>query len=284
MPQWKPFPYGDRAYRYAGDALEAAWPRLHRSDHEPFPSIQAVEVRLHCSTGLPHTGQSSRRIAESLREAWRSFHAGDFAAAVEQGLSAGPIGQVVAGRAAITYAMYLEPELEARLDILQDVVLRGEAVCRMAPEWPNAWYVHALALGRYAQGVSVMKSLASGMGTKVRQSLEHVLAREPQHADAHVALGLFQAELINKLGSVAAGLTHGARKETAIGHFDTAIQLVPESAIARIEYANALGLMCGRTSAGDAARLIEQAAACPAVDARQRLEVELARSEMLSEA
>lgn len=284
MPQWKPFPYGDRAYRYAGEALEAAWPRLHRTDHEPFPSIQAVEVRLHCSSGLPDPGLGTRHLAECLQQAWRSFHAGDFCAAVEQGLAVGPIGQVVAARAAIIHAMFLEPDVEARLDILQDVVLRSEAVCRMAPEWPNAWYVHAVALGRYAQGVSVVKSLASGMGSKVRQSLEHVLAREPQHADAHIALGLFQAELVNKLGSVAAGLAHGAKKETALAHFETAIRLAPESAIARIEYANALLLLSDKGAAVEAMRLVEQAAACPSMDARQRLEVELARSELLSEA
>ena len=35
---WKKFPYPDKAYAYAGVALEKSWARLHRGDCEPFPT------------------------------------------------------------------------------------------------------------------------------------------------------------------------------------------------------------------------------------------------------
>ncbi|MGE5945516.1 MAG: hypothetical protein ACM35F_02305, partial [Betaproteobacteria bacterium] len=62
---WKKFPHPDKAFTYAGAALEKNWPRLHRGDGEPFPAEAAAQ------------------------DAWRAYHAGDFAKAVEIGLKAG---------------------------------------------------------------------------------------------------------------------------------------------------------------------------------------------------
>jgi hypothetical protein len=54
----------------------------------------------------------------------------------------------------------------------------------------------------------------------------------------------------------------------------------PESAIARIEYANGSILLFGRDRLDEATKLYEQAAACKAMDATERLDVELAREEL----
>jgi hypothetical protein len=40
--KWAPFAARNKAYDYAGDALEKAWPRLHAGDQEPFPSEARV--------------------------------------------------------------------------------------------------------------------------------------------------------------------------------------------------------------------------------------------------
>jgi tetratricopeptide (TPR) repeat protein len=77
-----------------------------------------------------------------------------------------------------------------------------------------------------------------------------------------------------------AGMTYGAKKDSAIEHFQKAIKLNPESAIARIEYANGLILLFGKGRIDDATSLYEEAAAMKPMDAMERLDVELAKSEL----
>ena len=277
MSSWKPFPYGDRAYRYSGEALRNAWPRLHRSDREAYPSCQAIEVRLNNKPGFANGECDPGKVAVRLQSAWRAFHAGDFAQAVHGGIALGPIGCVVAARATMVHAIYLENEPARRLVIIGDAIRHCEALLPSAGDWPNAWYVHALALGRYSQLVSVVKALATGLGNKVRASLQRVIELEPGHADAHVALGVFESEVLANLGSVGAALTFGARRDSALEHFATARRLAPDSAVVLVEHARALERMYGQERSSEIYELYECAAACQPVDARERMDVELAR-------
>lgn len=283
MSSWKPFPYGDRAYRYTGDALRNAWPRLHRGDREPFPSSQAVEVRSYCTPSMIHAGADPRHVAGDLQEAWRAFHAGDFASAVQRGIALGPIGCVVAARATLVHAVYLEPDAHRRLAILADVVRHCDALTGLAEDWANAWYVSAVALGRYGKEISVVKALAGGLGGRVRSKLERVLLVDPGHVDAHIALGVLESELASSIGARAAALDFRASRDSAIEHFETARRLSPDSAVAHLEYARALLRMFGNERSSAVFELYAQAAACQAADARERLDVEAAREHLETE-
>ena len=83
------------------------------------------------------------------------------------------------------------------------------------------------------------KALAQGIGNKVKHSLERAIALAPGHADARIALGAFHAEVIDKVGPLIGGMTYGAKKDVALRLFQEALQLHPESPLARTEYANA---------------------------------------------
>ena len=125
-----------------------------------------------------------------------------------------------------------------------------------------------------------MKALAQGLGGKVKASLAQAVRLEPRHADAHIALGTFHAEIINKVGVLLGGLTYGASQDEAVKHFETALKLNPHSAMARIEYANGLAMMFGKAGLARATDLYKEAAKCPAADAMERLDAELAKSEL----
>ena len=78
----------------------------------------------------------------------------------------------------------------------------------------------AYALGRYSQGISVAKALAQGLGGKVKNALETTIKLAPKHADAHIALGAFHAEVIDKVGSLLGrtpGREQGRRAEDVPG-------------------------------------------------------------------
>jgi hypothetical protein len=72
----------------------------------------------------------------------------------------------------------------------------------------------------------------------------------------------------------------GSRRDTGKDLLEAALKLNPDSAITRIEYANALVMMFGKAKMKDAERLYQEAAACVPMDAMERLDVEAAKAEL----
>jgi tetratricopeptide (TPR) repeat protein len=277
--RWKAFPYTDAAYNYPGPALAKQWPRLHRGDCEPYPEPNGLSELVERHPELEPT-MSIEKASAVLVEAWRTYHRGAFQEAMERGLEVGPLGYNVANRAANIYATYLESDPDKKLKILLASARRAEELCTCAESLANAWYLHAHALGRYGQGISVARALAEGLGGKVKSSLEQAIALEPRHADAHIALGAYHAAVIDKMGTMIGGLTYGASTDAAVKHFEKALKLNPHSGIARVEYASALRKMFGDAKERRATALYRDAAACSPADAMERLDVERAKSKL----
>lgn len=254
MAKWTAFPHGDE-YRLDAAALKKQWARLHAGDAEPLPKDDAMLA------------------------AWALFHAGDFQKACEAGLKAGGAGITVANKAQAIYANYLEKSEKTKLALFLEVAERAEAQQAAEPKNPNAYYWQAYALGRYSQGISVTKALAQGLGGKVKGALETTIKLAPKHADAHIALGSFHAEVIDKVGKLL-GKTQGADAATGLKLYQTALKLNPTSAIAMIEYANGLVMLEGEKKMKEAEKLYAQAAACEPLDAMERLDVEMAKAEL----
>ena len=208
------------------------------------------------------------------------FHNGEFARAVADGLAAGGTGITAANKAACLYATYLEAREKARLDLFMEVAQRAQAQSEAEPDNPAAWYWQAYALGRYSQGISVAKALAQGLGSRVKGALEKTIQLQPRHADAHIALGAFHAEVIDKVGPLIGGMTYGARKDIGLRLFQDGLRQTPGSAIGLIEYANGLVMLDGDRRVPEATRLYEQAAAMEPLDAAERLDVTRAQAEL----
>jgi tetratricopeptide (TPR) repeat protein len=253
---WSKFPYPDDAYEYTPVTLEKAWGQLHAGDVEPFP------------------GQAA------LVDAWRDFHAGRFEAATHSGLKQGMGGYTVAAKATCIHANYLETGKGRKQALFDAVVARCEELQAAQPDNANGYYWHAYALGRRAQSLSVLAALSQGIGSRIRHSLETVLSLAPEHADAHIALGVYHAEVVTKVGGVVAGLTYGASREASIRHFERALALNPDSAIAHVEYANALAMLDRKDGLERALDLCTKASGLTPRDAMERLDIELARQEL----
>ena len=279
---WNKFPYESKPYAYAGPALKKAWGRLHAGDLEPFPEPQglAALAGVKPSGAVPGFKGDWEDLALRLQDAWRAFHRGDFQEACEAGAKLGPMGAQVANKAAAVYCTYLEEDDKRAVRLLTEAAGRGEEACRKLPGSANAWYFHAFALGRYAQRISVLKALGEGVGTKVQKALNTAIELEPGHADAHIALGAYHAEIIDKVGALAGKLTYGADRSTAVRHFEKAIKLNPEAAVAYMEYANGLLMMEGDKKRPDAVKLYRKAAGCKPADAMERLDIEQAKAEL----
>jgi hypothetical protein len=256
---WTAFPYPEKEYAFTAASLKKNWARLHVGDAEPFPEDKKVQ------------------------EAWIAFHAGEFEKAKKLGLAAGGAGITCANKAQAIYANYLEDDEDKALAHFDEVAKRCEAQQATEPKNANAYYWHAYALGRYSQGISITKALAQGLGGKVKDSLTTAIKLAPAHADAHIALGAYHAEIIDKVGALIGGMTYGAKRDTGVAMFKKAMELSPESAIARIEYANGVVLLDGKKGLKLGEQLYAEAAECDALDAMERLDVEMAKSELEDE-
>jgi len=255
MAKWTAFPHDTAEYTFDAAALKKHWARLHAGDAEPLPADAKVLA------------------------AWALFHAGEFQKAAEAGLKASGAGITVANKAQAIYANYLEKSEKTKLALFMEVAERAEAQIASDSKNANAHYFMAYALGRYSQGISIAKALAQGLGSKVKSALETTIKLAPKHADAHIALGAFHAEVIDKVGSLL-GRTQGASKDAGLAMFKTALKLNPSSAIAMVEYANGLVMLEGEKKMKEATQLYEDAAACEPKDAMERLDVEMAKAEL----
>lgn len=255
MAKWTAFPHDAAEYTFDAAALKKHWARLHAGDAEPLPTDVKVLA------------------------AWALFHAGEFEKAVDAGIKAGGAGITVANKAQAIYANYLEKSEKTKLALFMEVAERAEAQLATDPKNANAYYFMAHALGRYSQGISIAKALAQGLGSKVKSALEASIKLAPKHADAHIALGAFHAEVIDKVGSLL-GRTQGASKDAGLAMYKTALKLNPTSAIAMVEYANGLVMLEGDKKMKEATQLYEDAAASKPLDAMERLDVEMAKAEL----
>ncbi|MEE4638665.1 MAG: hypothetical protein V2J42_08005 [Wenzhouxiangella sp.] len=269
--QWAPFPHDSKRFQFDGPSLEKAWDNLHRGDREPFPDADRV-------LALDPGQRDPEATAGAWQQAWRDYHAGRFAAAVEGALAIGALAHAVANKACGIYADYLENDEDTRIEIYKTGIDRAEAAVQAFPEDPNAHYFHAFLLGRYSQCISVAKALAQGVGGRIRQSLDRALALAPDHAEARTASGLYHAEIIDKVGKLVGGMTYGAKADKAMSECQAALKLTPQAPIAHIEYGNALYLLYGDKRLDDSNKAYEQAAAITPIDAMQQLDVEFARS------
>jgi tetratricopeptide (TPR) repeat protein len=253
MAKWTAFPHD--LFDFDAASVKKQWARLHAGDAEPLPKDAKV------------------------LDAWVLFHRGEFQKAFDAGMKLGGAGVTVANKAQAIYANYLEKSEKTKLAMFQEIAERAAAQQAEEPKNANAYYWQAYALGRYSQGISVAKALAQGLGSKVKGAFETTIKLAPKHADAHIGLGSFHAEVIDKVGGLL-GKTQGADKATGLKMFQQALKLNPGSAIARVEYANGLVMLEGDKKMKEAEKLYAEAAECEPADAMEMLDVEMAKEEL----
>lgn len=255
MATWTNYPYAGE-FNFDTQSIKTNWARLHGGDREPLPQDPKI------------------------LEAWALFHNGEFHHAYTLGLQLGQAGFNVANRSASVYATYLEPYEARRIAMFLEVSERADWQIQNDADNINAHFWRACALGHYSQSISVAKALAQGLGIKIKSDLEKVIRYQPNHAGAHFALGSFHAEVIDKVGPLIGAITHGAYKHTGLALFSKALELTMESALGKVEYAQALLMLEGDSMMDEANRLYLLAANAKPMDATERLCIEMAKNQL----
>ena len=282
MSKWNSFPHDSSLFVFKGSRLLEYWPDLHRGDCVGFPDNDWVEQ---CLGQTPDAAPESfdgdiSKLAATIQDAWRCFHAGDFQQATMLASQCGQLAHAAANKAEGIYATYLEPDEAAQQKRYLSAIARAETAIQILPDDPNSHYFHAFNLGRYSQSISVIKALSQGIGGKIQTSLQNALELEPDHAEAHTAMGMYHAEIIDKVGKMIGKMTYGASEGKALKHFDRALQLTPDSPIAHIEYGNGLYLLFGDDKLDEVTDLYVRASELQPVDAMEKLDIEAALAEL----
>jgi len=276
---WAGFEPAGKGYDFSGAKLAKAWPKLHAGDSEPFPDAKRTQALLK-ALHSPPKGHDPDTLSEALIEAWRAFHQGDFKAAYEQGKALGAIGASVACKALVIHADHLIEDGDEQLARFEEAAQLAEGAIVALPGEANSHYRRAHALGRYSQGISIAKALKMGLASKVRDSLDRTLALAPRHAEAHTALAVYHAEIIDKVGTMIGGLTYGAKAAEAEKHIKQALKLTPDAPVVHVEHANVLLLLKGRKGEDAAADAFEHAAGLAPRDAMEELDAAFAAGQI----
>ncbi|MGB5487724.1 MAG: hypothetical protein WBN06_10075 [Lysobacterales bacterium] len=282
MARWNKFPHPSADYLYEGDSLLESWPDLHQGDCVEFPDADWVEQTLEdAPDAAPESFDGDFvALAATIQDAWRRFHSGDFQKSVQLSEQCGHLAHAPANKTAGVYATYLEPDETKQQACYLAAIERAETAIQVLPDDPNSHYFHAFNLGRYSQSISIIKALSQGIGGKIQTSLQNALELQPDHAEAHTALGMYHAEIINKVGKMLGKMTYGASAAKALEHFGRALELTPHSPIAHIEYANGLYLLFEDDRIDEVTDLYVQASEFEPKDAMEKLDIEAALAEL----
>ncbi len=282
MSKWNKFPHENSAFLFEGDSLRDSWPDLHRGDCVEFPDADWVQQTLdETPEAAPNSFDGDfAALAETIQDAWRCYHSGDFQQATVLASQCGHLAHAPGNKAAGIYATYLEPDEATARACFLSTVERAEAAIEILPDDPNSHYFHAFNLGRYSQSISIVKALSQGIGGKTQTSLQNALDLEPNHAEASTAMGMYHAEIVNKVGKMLGKITYGASAGKALTNFDRALELTPGSPIAHIEYGNGLYLLFEDDRIDDVSDLYVKASEMEAMDAMEKLDIESALAEL----
>lgn len=253
--EWQPCPIDMHDLDLAGEGLQQHWEALHQGCPESFPADPAVQ------------------------DAWRHYHLGEFAQAYEQGLAAGGVGVVPAAFAATIYAQYIETDDKRRGALFKQVMKLCEEAEDAGLVSANLHYIHAVAMGRYGQSISIIEALAQGFGGRIKEQLQKCLALSPRHPEAHATFAGWHAAISDQAGALMGRMLYGATQDGAHEHYEQAVDYAPQALIPRTEYARGLEVMYGDKEA-DIRGHLEQAMQLKALDAMERLDQQAAREHL----
>lgn len=277
---WAKFPHDQKTYDFSGDKLKKAWPALHSGDGEPYPDDKRAAILIKAAGKSAPKSLSAEDLASQLQQAWAAYHHGDFQQAFELSEVLGPVGASVACKALGIHSTYLVDDEGEQLKRFEQAGKLAEAAMVALPNEANSHYRYAFAMGRYSQGISIVKAIKLGLASKVRKALDKTLELSPKHAEAQTALALYHAEIINKIGAMIGGMTYGAKASEAEKLMTSALKLAPDSPIAHLEHGNMLMLLYGDKKEDAAANAIEKASKLKPKDAMEKLDAEHAKAQL----
>ena len=108
-----------------------------------------------------------------------------------------------------------------------EVAQRAERQAAATPRTPTPGTGRPTRWAATARASAWPRRWRRGWAARSRTRSRRPIKLQPKHADAHIALGAFHAEVIDKVGSLIGGMTYGANKDVGLKLFQEALKLNP---------------------------------------------------------
>lgn len=214
--------------------------------------------------------------AQTIEAARAAYAEGRFVEAGELGEAlATSEGYALAANSLAIHGYYIAAEDDQPEYFARAITAADEAI-RLDPDNPEGYFQSAHAIGREAQTVGVMEALNRGYARRTREAAEEALRLDPEMAEAHLTLGSWHAEIVNKMGGLVARVTYRATRRNALDYYEKALELAPDEIAVYMEYANGLMLLGRNRNREQARELLLRGIEIPPGDAYDRILHELA--------
>lgn len=251
---WHPVPFDPAPFTYSPVQIEENWAKLSRAWQVPWPSAERLRTLYRRYPALQdrHPGFTGDHAALSREvvEVWRLYFRGDFQSARRAGDNAGFAGLFPGLLAQVMSALYLEPSLERKHMLLQDVAaniaVHADVLAAMKKDeqfrqdYALMRLLYVYAIGRIGEDVPVPEALRRGYAFKVLDGVDDFATLLPEHPLTPALQAGVDANIVRKLGKAMGRITFGARQSQVREGFERTLARIPDSAVIRYEYANAL--------------------------------------------
>lgn len=271
---WNKPPFGTRAFDMTPAQIKANWPQMMRALGVPYPSPEYLKARFEkfpaFKQSYPGFDGNFQKLSAEVVDIWRLFLRGDFQDAMNAGEKLGVAGRIPGKLGQIMYAIYLEPNLEDKHMLLQDsanVVREYGAsldMMKKSKEFQDDYVMirigYAYAIGRIAEDVPIPVAIGRNYVFKVLGAANDILELQPDNPLGLAFRAGIDANVMRKVGKATGRVTFGAKTKDVNLYFEQALATVPDVAVIRYEYANALLYMNKKRQVDEALKQLDMAA------------------------
>jgi tetratricopeptide (TPR) repeat protein len=271
---WHRAPFGPRAFDMPVERIARDWDKLMRLMRVPYPSADYLRIRHKKFPDIVNADTFNgdyEQLSRDVLEVWRLFFRGDFQEAMVAGDELGAVGQMAGKLAQMTYAIYLEPDLKHKHMLLQDAINqirdRGEILDEMRKDsrfhndFISIRCAYALGIGRIAEDVPIPVAIGRNYVFKLLSVTDDAREFAPMHPMGLTFRAGIDANVVRKLGKATGRITFGAKQTNVEGLYQRALDIVPDSAVIRYEYANSFLYLNNKREIDRAIEELDKAAA-----------------------
>ncbi|MFZ5757169.1 MAG: hypothetical protein ACOY3X_09715 [Pseudomonadota bacterium] len=251
---WNKAPFGSDAFDMTPEQIQANWGDIMRAIRVPYPSPEYLRTRSErfpvFKQSVPNFNGDYEELSRNVINVWRLFFRGDFQEAEREGDKYGVAGMIPGKVSQMIYAVYLEPNLADKHMLLQDVANTvreySTAVDQMKKEKQfQADYIilrvgYSYSIGRIAEDVPIPVAIGRNYVFKLLGATNDILELDPDNPLGLAFRAGIDANVVRKVGKATGRVTFGAKQTNVKSYFDRVLKDVPDWAILRYEYANAL--------------------------------------------
>lgn len=291
---WAAAPLDAARYTYTFAEIQQKWPQLMRGMQLDFPSADYLRSRYLKFPGLlqslEYQDADWQQHSYNVLETWQAFFRGDYQHAYQLGKKYGGYAQVPGVLSEIIQAIYLTRSLSEKQALLRDAVLQIHHYGQQFPIVPgDKDYSHdyamlrlgfAYAVGRLAEDEPVPALLTNKHPIIAINAVTELLSVMPDHPMGLALAGGVDANVIRRVGKLVGRIGLDVRSFDAEKAFVRSIDLVPDMAILRYEFANSMLYAKGRDAWPEAQQQLLDATEAESLTVMEALDVAYAKKHL----